>query len=114
MEKDAIHQALQDRLSALGGSPVPVFFCPHHPDEGCRCRKPAPGLLLDAMQALGAHARETCFLGDSQKDLDAAAAAGCTAILVLTGNGGETLKRSPGALTFDNLASFANAYGGTA
>src|SRR5262245_24047962 len=45
---DAIHQKLQADLAASGGELAGIFFCPHHPDENCPCRKPRPGLLIQA------------------------------------------------------------------
>src|SRR5688572_16260160 len=42
----AIHEKFQCELKKLGGHVEGIFFCPHHPDEGCECRKPKPGLLL--------------------------------------------------------------------
>jgi len=56
---------------------VPVFTCPHAPDAGCSCRKPAPGLLLHAMADAGIGAPNTLFVGDRASDRQAAQAAGC-------------------------------------
>lgn len=67
-----------------------VLFCPHHPDDGCECRKPEPGMLLKAMQALQISSSQTCFVGDSLTDLQAAQRAGIQPILVRTGNGSAT------------------------
>ena len=85
---DKMHRALKDHdpqaeLAAL-------LFCPHHPDDGCECRKPQPGMLLKAMQALQVSSSQTCFIGDSITDLQAAQSAGIQPILVRTGNGAET------------------------
>lgn len=58
-------------------------------------RKPAPGMLLEAMDRFGAAAHETTMIGDALRDLEAAAAAGCPRILVLTGKGAETARDLP-------------------
>jgi histidinol-phosphate phosphatase family protein len=76
-----------------------LYYCPHHPDIGfpgevpalkinCDCRKPAPGLILRAASDLNLDLAESWFVGDSTADLGAAEAAGVSAILVETGNGG--------------------------
>jgi D-glycero-D-manno-heptose 1,7-bisphosphate phosphatase len=86
-ELNAIHAALHAAVRDAAGSLDGIFFCPHTPDAGCACRKPAPGLLLEAMRELGETPEQTVFIGDSGKDLEAARAAGCRAYLVRTGNG---------------------------
>ena len=82
-----IHAKLNKALSDIGGTPLPVYFCPHGPDAQCDCRKPKPGLLETAMADHDVAPHQTVYIGDSAKDVIAAAAARCTAILVLTGNG---------------------------
>lgn len=85
-------------------------YCPHHPDDDCDCRKPKPGLLEQAMGILGVEPADTCFVGDSTRDLEAAVNAGCRPVLVLTGNGRETLasaSRYVDLQIFDDLAAFA-------
>jgi len=61
-----------------------VRWCPHGPDDGCGCRKPAPGLLLDAAAALGVDPLRCALIGDIGTDIQAAAAAGMRGILVPT------------------------------
>lgn len=90
-ELEAIHTALCRRVEELGGTIAGIFYCPHLPDEGCRCRKPGTG-LLDAMAAeLGLSPRGAFFIGDSLKDLQAARTYGCRPVLVKTGKGAATL-----------------------
>ncbi|MFD4988460.1 D-glycero-alpha-D-manno-heptose-1,7-bisphosphate 7-phosphatase [Streptomyces sp. NPDC058374] len=67
----------------LGGLDVWVF-CPHAPDEGCACRKPAPGLVLLAARRLGVAAERCAVVGDIGADVDAARAAGARGVLVPT------------------------------
>ena len=62
-----------------------VFYCPHGPEEACRCRKPEPGLFEQIGERYGVDLKDVPAVGDSQRDLVAAAAAGCTPHLVLTG-----------------------------
>ena len=62
-----------------------IFFCPHAPDEGCRCRKPEPGLFEQIGERYGVDLNGVPAVGDSPRDLVAAMAAGCGPHLVLTG-----------------------------
>ncbi len=110
---EAIHQKMQDNVAAKGGKISRIFFCPHHPDERCGCRKPEPGMLLDACTAFDVKPSGAIFLGDSLRDIQAALKAGCKAVLVLTGNGRKTLadldaQTSAQVVVFDSLARFAS------
>jgi D-glycero-D-manno-heptose 1,7-bisphosphate phosphatase len=58
--------------------------CPHAPDDGCRCRKPRPDMLLDAAAELGVEPDRVAFVGDIGADVEAALAAGATPVLVPT------------------------------
>jgi D-glycero-D-manno-heptose 1,7-bisphosphate phosphatase len=82
-------------VSALaeGGARIDVvLYCPHAPEEGCACRKPQPGLLIEAGRRLGVAPADTCVIGDWVDDITAARAAGCAVpILVLTGRGRRAL-----------------------
>jgi histidinol-phosphate phosphatase family protein len=80
---DDVH-AVNDELQRRVGAFDAVAFCPHGPDEACACRKPAPGLVLQAASALGVRPEETVVIGDIGADVGAAAAAGARSILVPT------------------------------
>lgn len=82
---DEIHRHLEDTVRAAGGRIDGFFVCPHRPDEGCDCRKPAPGLLLRAMGEHGLAPDECVMVGDSLSDAGAALAAGVPCLLVRTG-----------------------------
>lgn len=88
---EAIHARLCQKVAARGGQIAGIFYCPHMPDSGCDCRKPATGMLEAIEQALNVSARNAFFVGDSLKDLQAARAYGCQPILVKTGKGRHTL-----------------------
>ncbi len=87
----AIHAKLCQQVESLGGEVAGIFYCPHLPEEGCSCRKPATGLLSAIELELGEPAAGAWFIGDSLKDLQAAQSFGCTPILVKTGSGKITL-----------------------
>lgn len=76
--------AVNARLDALIGPLGPVLYCPHAPDEGCSCRKPSPGLVLDAARALGVPVQRCAVIGDIGADVAAAVAAGARPVLVPT------------------------------
>ena len=75
-----IHARMEELLGPLG----PLEYCPHGPDDGCDCRKPAPGLILRAAQRLGVDPRDCVVVGDIGGDVEAARAAGADAVLVPT------------------------------
>jgi D-glycero-D-manno-heptose 1,7-bisphosphate phosphatase len=90
-ELEAIHRKMCAEVEAAGGRIDGIFYCPHGPDAGCDCRKPAPGLLRQAAAALGFDLRGVPFIGDAARDLAAARAAGARPILVRTGKGERTV-----------------------
>lgn len=90
---DRIHEKLMRALAAVGGCIDEFFFCPHHPDDGCNCRKPKPGLLEQIKQKYALDLSTTFFIGDSYGDIKAAQTIGCIPLLVLTGNGEQTIKK---------------------
>jgi D-glycero-D-manno-heptose 1,7-bisphosphate phosphatase len=107
----SMHRKLRRLVSKEGGAVDRIVVCPHGPDDGCDCRKPEPGLLWRLAQHYGASLNGVPVVGDSLRDLQAAAAVGATPILVRTGNGAKTSRELPRAfsdiLIFDDLAAFA-------
>jgi D-glycero-D-manno-heptose 1,7-bisphosphate phosphatase len=90
----AIHDKMHATVIQAGGRIDAIFFCPHGPEDDCTCRKPRPGLFLEAIERFGVPASEVWAVGDQARDLQAAAAAGCRPILVLTGKGQSTVQRN--------------------
>ena len=90
-----IHHKLITMLAAIGGSIEDIFYCPHHPQDHCTCRKPKPGLIHQMMKKYPLQPEKTFFIGDSYVDIQAARAVGCTPLLVLTGNGQKTMQHHP-------------------
>jgi D-glycero-D-manno-heptose 1,7-bisphosphate phosphatase len=84
------HMHLRDMLAREGGHLDSIFFCPHAPWEQCACRKPAAGMLRDAMRRFGTDPSDAAMVGDALRDLQAAKNAGCARHLVRTGNGAKT------------------------
>ncbi|WP_295881408.1 D-glycero-beta-D-manno-heptose 1,7-bisphosphate 7-phosphatase [uncultured Thiohalocapsa sp.] len=106
-----MHSLLCSRAAAVGGRIDLIAFCPHGPDDHCRCRKPGPALLESIAARFSVTLDSTPFIGDSLRDLKAAACAGARPVLVRTGNGAVTAGALPAALAqtpvFDDLRSAA-------
>jgi D-glycero-D-manno-heptose 1,7-bisphosphate phosphatase len=76
--------AVNRRVEELLG-PFDVWdFCPHLPEDGCNCRKPAPGMIVNACRRLGIATADAAYIGDIGSDLEAAEAAGSRGVLVPT------------------------------
>lgn len=89
----AVHQRLDAELAAAGAHVDALYFCPHRPEDGCSCRKPAPGMFVQAASELGVDLARSVIIGDKFSDLVAGKAVGCRGVLVLTGHGAEERAR---------------------
>ena len=87
---DAVNQLMLREAAEAGGRIDAVFVCPHAPEDRCDCRKPEPGLYIQAITDAGIPSGETVAIGDAPRDLEAAAAAGIRQVLVRTGKGRDT------------------------
>lgn len=106
----AIHREMHQQLAAVGGHIDDLVFCPCLGDD-CDCRKPKPGMLQDIARRTGANLSITPMVGDAQRDLDAAIAAGACPVLVRTGIGFKTqLSVASDIPVFDDLAGFVEDY----
>lgn len=89
-EADEINRRLVATIEHHGGRIDAVYICPHTPQDQCMCRKPQPGLILQAANELGLDLSRSLLIGDALSDLQAGQAAGIQkTILVLTGRGAE-------------------------
>jgi D-glycero-D-manno-heptose 1,7-bisphosphate phosphatase len=77
-----IHKQMGTEVENAGGHIEAVYYCPHNWNEGCECRKPKPGLLFQAQRELSLDLTRTLFIGDDERDAQAAEAAGCPFIVV--------------------------------
>ena len=87
---EAMHEKLNALLLAFDVALDAIAYCPHHPDAGCDCRKPKPGLLDTIAKQLNADLSRAIIVGDSLRDLQVGLSVGAKAVLVLTGNGEKT------------------------
>ena len=103
---NAIHDKMHKALAHVGGRIDAVFYCPHAEDANCNCRKPKPGLLEDIARRFNVDLAGVPCIGDSLRDLQAAAQVLAQPILVLTGKGRQTAKAGglpPNTLTYADL-----------
>ncbi|MFZ7125862.1 MAG: D-glycero-beta-D-manno-heptose 1,7-bisphosphate 7-phosphatase [Desulfobacterales bacterium] len=81
-----MHRYMRTSIEKKGGRLLDVFYCPHHPDDGCRCRKPKPGMIEAACRRYGVRPSSTAMVGDNVRDILCARNAGCgLAVLVRSG-----------------------------
>lgn len=105
---NAIHHRLHDQLDRLGGHLVAIVYCPHAPDEGCDCRKPAAGMHRQLMERFDVSAEDLIVVGDRATDMLPAQAIGSRCFLVRTGLSGVALPDDDNSV-FDDLAHVASA-----
>ena len=107
-----MHQKMQDLLANVGGRIDYIAFCPHAPDEGCTCRKPKPGMLLEIANYFSVKPESVVFVGDTATDRQAAFAAKMKFVLVKTGKGEQAfandLDTNKHYLVYESLQDFVN------
>lgn len=79
---DDVHREMTSRIEDAGGKIDKIYYCPHHPDDACSCRKPQPGNLLKAAGEYNIDLALCFFIGDSPTDIEAGNRAGCITIQV--------------------------------
>jgi D-glycero-D-manno-heptose 1,7-bisphosphate phosphatase len=109
---EVIHQKMRKLVRKAGGDLGKIVYCPHHPDDGCDCRKPLPGLFRRLSHQYGRSLDGVAMIGDSLRDIDAARAAGGRPILVLTGNGQHTAAEI--AARGEEIETYADLYSAAA
>lgn len=110
---DAMHAKMLGLIHDAGGHISRIVVCPHGPDDACDCRKPRPGLLKQLARHFHTSLEGVPVVGDSLRDLQAAAAAGARPILVRSGKGRKTEATLPeqfgGVPVYDDLADAARS-----
>ncbi len=107
---NAIHAKMHRAVNQAGGRIDAIFFCPHAADANCECRKPKPGLLREIASRMDVELEGVPMIGDSLRDVEAAAAVGAKPYLVLTGKGKKTREAGglpQGTEVFADLAAIA-------
>jgi D-glycero-D-manno-heptose 1,7-bisphosphate phosphatase len=99
-----IHEKLSTAVRMAGGEISAIVYCPHHPNDGCACRKPNPGMLNQLAKLLHCRLKGVMFVGDRFSDIQAAQAAGATPVLVRSQmTEGFLLTPSPAVPLFSSL-----------
>jgi len=79
---DEIHERMKGAIANCGGSVAGIYFCPHDTSEACQCRKPRPGMLLQAAREHKLALAECWMIGDTTTDIAAGKTAGCKTALI--------------------------------
>ncbi|UFS71222.1 D-glycero-beta-D-manno-heptose 1,7-bisphosphate 7-phosphatase [Geomonas sp. RF6] len=114
---ERLHQHMVHELESYGAKISACYFCPHHPEHGtgayrteCDCRKPLPGMLLQASRDLDIDLPRSYMVGDKVADVEAGLKAGCAPMLVLTGYGEKEVAKLPeGVPVYQDLLAAADA-----
>lgn len=92
-QMNELHAYMQREFAAAGGKIEKIYYCPHHPEGSvpeytgvCDCRKPKPGMLLQALAEYDIDKEQSFLVGDSKRDVEAAEAAGVKGYLYTGGN----------------------------
>lgn len=106
-----IHKKMSAELAKWGESFDLIVYCPHLPDDYCQCRKPQAGLYKKIAAALNMPLNQAICIGDSLRDLQAAESVEAKPMLVLTGNGEQTVRKLSGSHipVYANLAAAVDA-----
>ena len=87
-----IHQKMRGDLAQYGAHIDAIYYCPHHPDEGCECRKPKPQLAYQAINDLQIDCQQSYVIGDRLMDVELARAIGCKSVMILNDLGKSELE----------------------
>ena len=90
---DLVHEKMKADLAVHGAHLDGIYYCPHHPDENCDCRKPKPKLILQASEEHHIDLARSYFVGDTANDIAAGKAAGCTTVLIA--QNGQAIQSQP-------------------
>lgn len=112
---ESMHKKLDALVEQRGGVISGIFYCPHTPEDNCVCRKPKTGLLDEIERQFGISLDNVPFVGDSERDIQAALSKSCDPILVRTGKGTVTAKlfqdnpQYQSIPVYDDLESYVQA-----
>jgi D-glycero-D-manno-heptose 1,7-bisphosphate phosphatase len=90
IDVEDIHSRMKEAFASHGVKFTDIYFCPHDIGENCQCRKPKPGLLLQAAQEHGLDLSRSWMIGDAVSDIEAGKSAGCKTVRILSAPSQET------------------------
>jgi len=79
---EEIHDKMKKELSKEDTGVDAIYYCPHHPDENCNCRKPKPGMLEQAIKDFDIEIKDSYIIGDRMLDVEAGKIIGCKTVLI--------------------------------
>jgi D-glycero-D-manno-heptose 1,7-bisphosphate phosphatase len=109
----AVHDRFVAAFGELGVAFAAFYYCPHAPEANCACRKPSPGLLLDAAEQLGVDLGASAMIGDKASDVEAGRAAGVCCAMRFGSDGDDTCADWADVVDQLNLARSGPAARGT-
>lgn len=83
---EKIHQKMKGELAKYEARVDAIYYCPHHPDENCDCRKPSPKMVLQAASDLDIDLGQSYVIGDGNIDIEMGKKVGCKTILIKIGH----------------------------
>ncbi len=104
---EEIHARLIQLLADKGAVVDGIYICPHGPDDDCACRKPLPGMAMQAMAEHGFDPTLAIMIGDKEVDVDMGRAIGAETVLVRTGHGQRHVDGTKADHVVDDLAAAA-------
>jgi D-glycero-D-manno-heptose 1,7-bisphosphate phosphatase len=107
----AIQRKMYQQIRAAGGDLYAIYYCPHHPQQDCQCRKPKPGMLEQFSRDAHVSLRQLVLIGDKLSDLQAAQCVGASPILVRSGKGESVVAQATAMHVpiYENLYEASNA-----
>lgn len=81
-ELEKMHSNMVKEIEEKGGKIVDIYYCPHHPDDGCKCRKPAPGMILQAIEDYDIDPKKSFMVGDRMMDVKVGKKVGTRSIII--------------------------------
>ena len=81
-------------IETYGGKISDIYYCPHHPNDGCKCRKPEPGMLLKAIKEHDIDPTKSFMVGDRMMDVNVGKKVGCRTIIIPSDVGLKELQKS--------------------
>lgn len=105
-----LHDFMLDKVTSTGGKILRIYHCPHQTPEDCNCRKPKPGMILQAAEDYAIDVSGTFMIGDSLRDMEAGRRAGTRTVFIDSGPGADSSKTQfdSGEFRADNLSDAAD------
>jgi D-glycero-D-manno-heptose 1,7-bisphosphate phosphatase len=93
-ELEDMHKKMIHEIEIYGGEISDIYYCPHHPNDGCKCRKPEPGMLLKAIKDHDIDPTRSFMVGDRMMDVNVGKKVGCRTVIIPSDVGLKELQKS--------------------